>query len=45
MRTLHHYLWASGFVDQRRIGLPMRPPALPEMRCWYFAIEARAPAD
>jgi SAM-dependent methyltransferase len=44
VRTLHHYLWASGFVAQRRIGLPMRPPARPEMRCWYFAIEARAPS-
>ncbi len=44
VRTLHHYLWASGFVAQRRIGLPMRPPARPEMRCWYYAIEARAPS-
>ncbi len=44
VRTLHHYLWAAGFVAQRRIGLPLRPPARPEMRCWYFAIEARAPS-
>jgi tRNA (mo5U34)-methyltransferase len=44
VRTLHHYLWASGFVAQRRIGWPMRPPGRPEMRGWYFAIEARAPS-
>jgi tRNA (mo5U34)-methyltransferase len=44
VRALKHYLWASGFVAQRRIGLPMRPPSRPEMRCWYFATEARAPS-
>jgi SAM-dependent methyltransferase len=44
VRTLHHYLWASGFVAQRRLALPMRPPARAEMRCWYFAIEAHAPS-
>jgi SAM-dependent methyltransferase len=42
LRTLHHYLWVAGFERSRRLKL-VRPPAKPEMRCWYCAIEARAP--
>jgi SAM-dependent methyltransferase len=41
VRTLHTWLWAAGFTGTRRIGRGLlRPPARPEMRCWYCAIEA-----
>jgi SAM-dependent methyltransferase len=44
VRTLHHYLWAAGFASSQRHGGLMRPPAKPEMRCWYYGLEAVAPA-
>ena len=43
LRTLHHYLWASGFVRPRRLTLPLRPPSRAEMRGWYATLEAYAP--
>ncbi|WP_249010130.1 methyltransferase domain-containing protein [Conexibacter sp. DBS9H8] len=42
--ALHDYLWAAGFVEIERISRPLRPPAVPSMRCWYCAFSARAPA-
>jgi SAM-dependent methyltransferase len=44
VRTLHHYLWAAGFVSSTRRGGLLRPPSRPEMRCWYYGLEALAPA-
>jgi tRNA (mo5U34)-methyltransferase len=42
--ALRRYLWAAGFEPPGRIGGPMRPPARAEMRGWYCALTARAPA-
>jgi hypothetical protein len=44
VRTLHHYLWAAGFRSSSRLGGLLRPPANPAMRCWYYGLEALAPA-
>jgi SAM-dependent methyltransferase len=44
VRTLHHYLWAAGFDSSERRGGLLHPPAKPEMRCWYYGLEAVAPA-
>jgi tRNA (mo5U34)-methyltransferase len=44
VRALRDYMWAAGFVEGHTLRRPLRPPAKPAMRCWYAALEARAPA-
>jgi tRNA (mo5U34)-methyltransferase len=43
LRTLHHFLWAAGFVSAERLGF-YRPPARAEMRGWYCGITSQVPA-
>ena len=42
--ALKQYLWAAGFERAERISRPLRPPSRPEMRSWYCALRAYAPA-
>jgi SAM-dependent methyltransferase len=43
VRALEQFIEMAGFERVERIGRLHRPPAKPEMRCWYASFRARTP--